>query len=65
VSYEAGSDEVDANGREFERQIFRNGRHRRRESRDECEALSRVAATRDAVSSKESLHKPQIHSQLE
>ena len=40
-----GGDEVDANRREFERQIFCHDRHRGRESRDESESLLGAAAT--------------------
>ncbi len=42
--HKAGGDEVDANGREFQRQIPRHGRHRGRKRRDESEALRRAPA---------------------
>ena len=42
---EAGGDEVDSNGREFEREAGGEGGQRSGESRDESESLSRAAAT--------------------
>ena len=42
---EAGSDEVDSDRREFERETGGEGDQRSRESRDESESLNRAAAT--------------------
>jgi hypothetical protein len=43
---QTGGNQVDANGRELQRQIFRKGGHRSRHRRDECESLGRATAAR-------------------